>query len=378
MKKIIRITTVPSSMRVLLKGQLRFISQYYDVIAVSSDGDCFDDMLKEQGVRGIKVNMTRKITPFRDLIALFKLIFIFIKEKPFIVHTHTPKAGILAMLAACLCRVPHRLHTVAGLPLLETRGLKRLLLNFVEMTTYAAATKVLPNSLNLKTIIEQNIYINKKKLSVIGFGSSNGIDLEYFSKEATLEGENIEIYNKYLNRDIITFCFVGRVVKDKGVNELVSAFIRLYNIEKKVRLLIVGKFEETLDPVLPWIKKEIYEHEAIKYVGYQNDIRPYLMVSDVFVLPTYREGFPNVVMQAGAMELPCLVTDINGCNEIIINGKNGVLIPAKNEDALYDKMLWFLGNDFSNMKKCSRSMIKDRYEQQIFWKNILDLYFHLK
>ena len=122
--KLIRITTVPISLRVLLKGQLRFMRQFYDVLAVSSDGLFFDEMLQEQGVEGVKINMSRKITPLKDVVALFKLVFLFLKEHPDIVHTHTPKAGFLGMLAAKITRVPYRLHTVAGLPLLEATGKK--------------------------------------------------------------------------------------------------------------------------------------------------------------------------------------------------------------------------------------------------------------
>ncbi|MGL5261610.1 MAG: glycosyltransferase, partial [Bacteroides sp.] len=181
-KKLIRITTVPQSLKNLLKGQLKFMSKYFEVVAVSSDGDCFEEMLEEQGgIRGVKINMSRKITPFQDLVSLYQLIRLFQKEKPYIVHTHTPKAGTLGMLAAWLTRVPYRIHTVAGLPLLVTTGLKRKVLDFVEKITYACATKVYPNSFALKEIISKNNFASKKKLDVIAQGSSNGIDTEFFN-----------------------------------------------------------------------------------------------------------------------------------------------------------------------------------------------------
>ena len=162
MYKLIRITTIPGSMRTLLKGQLRYMRQFYDVVAVSSGGADFDKMLEEQEVRGVKVNMTRKITPIKDFIALCSLIRLFIKEKPDIVHTHTPKAGILGMLAAKIAGVPCRLHTVAGLPLLVASGKKRKLLEFVERLTYACATNVYPNSFNMQKII---VYLMIVKIS---------------------------------------------------------------------------------------------------------------------------------------------------------------------------------------------------------------------
>ncbi|WP_455584545.1 glycosyltransferase family 4 protein [Bacteroides sp.] len=366
MQKIIRITTVPQSLKTLLKGQLRFMSQYYEVIAVSSDGDCFGRMLEEQGVRGIRISMTRKISPFQDLISLFELIHLFLKEKPDIVHTHTPKAGTLGMLAAWITRVPHRLHTVAGLPLLATTGKKRRLLNVVEKLTYACATKIYPNSFVMERIILDNHFTHQSKLKVIANGSSNGIDTSFFSPTTFLEHKNLQ-------KKTYTFCFIGRVVKDKGINELTKAFVRLYGTNNNVELIIIGPFEKKLDPVLPEVEELILNHPAIFYKGFQNDVRPFLINADAFVFPSYREGFPNVVMQAGAMGVPSIVTDINGCNEIIADGVNGRIIPAKDENALYDMMKYFIDNpiEVKQMADKVREMITSRYEQQIVWEALL-------
>lgn len=366
MQKIIRITTVPQSLKILLKGQLRFMSQHYEIIAVSSDGNCFDEMLKEQGVRGIRIFMTRKISPFQDLISLYKLIRLFIREKPDIVHTHTPKAGTLGMLAAWIARVPNRLHTVAGLPLLVATGQKRKLLDLVEKITYACATRIYPNSFVMEQIIIDNRFTSKSKVKVIANGSSNGIDMSYFTpnplaKLPKMQGESF------------TFCFVGRVVKDKGINELVKAFCRLYEINKCIKLIIVGNFEKSLDPILPEVEELIFNHPAISFEGYQNDIRPFLKNTDAFVFPSCREGFPNVVMQAGAMGVPSIVTDINGCNEIIVDGINGKIIPVRNENALYNMMCHFIDNpaEVNLMANNAREMIKSRYEQQVVWNSLL-------
>lgn len=368
-QKIIRITTVPQSLKNLLRGQLRFMSQYYEVIAVSSDGDCFDEMLDEQGVRGVRIFMSRKITPFQDLISLYQLIRLFLKEKPDIVHTHTPKAGTLGMLAAWLTRVPNRLHTVAGLPLLVTTGPKRILLNWVEKLTYTCATKVYPNSFVMEQIILDNHFTRQSKLKVIANGSSNGIDTSYFASDLLEKKSDMK-------RDTFTFCFVGRIVKDKGINELVKAFTRLYEIYSGIELIIVGRFEKNLDPVLPEVEKQILDHPAIFFKGYQNDIRPFFKNTDVFVFPSYREGFPNVVMQAGAMGVPSIVTDINGCNEIIVDGMNGKIIPARDEDALYDMMHYFINNteEVHRMADNAREMITTRYNQQFVWNSLFEEY----
>lgn len=369
MLKLIRITTVPQSLKTLLKGQLHFMKQYYDVVAVSSDGECFAEMLKEQEVRGVCIRMTRKITLVADLKALFALIWLFIKEKPEIVHTHTPKAGLLGMLAARIVGIPCRLHTVAGLPLLVATGKKRKLLNFVERLTYTCATHVYPNSFVMKQIIIDNGLTKADKLKVIANGSSNGINTSFFSVDSS--------FGK-LERDsnVFTFCFVGRVVRDKGINELINAFARLYKENSKIRLVLIGVLENSLDPVLPATEKLIRTHPAINFEGYQSDIRPFLAVSDIFVFPSYREGFPNVVMQAGAMGVPAIVTDINGCNEIIIQDKNGVIIPPKDEEALLFAMkdLASSPEKVSQLAANAREMITSRYEQRLVWEEILKEY----
>lgn len=375
--KIIRITTVSESMRTLLKGQLLFMSDFYNVVAISSDSKYFDKMLEEQGgIRGIRLEMTREITPFKDLVALYKLVILLRREKPLIVHTHTPKAGVLGMLAAWIAKVPNRIHTVAGLPLLVTTGVKRRVLNLVERITYSCSTRVLPNSYNLKKIIIQEKLAAASKVSVLCNGSSNGIQTSYFNREA-LQETSFKIKSELcINCDSFVFVFVGRLVKDKGINELVNAFERLYKINQTITLLLVGPYEEKLDPLAPQTLKAIKSHNAIKHVGYQNDVRPYFKAADALVFPSYREGFPNVVMQAGAMELPSIVTDINGCNEIIIDNTNGVIIPPQDADALFSAMKKFIDNPevASRMAKKSRPLIQSRYEQQDVWNAILEMY----
>lgn len=373
-RKLIRITTVPSSLKILLKGQLAFMSNYYDVVAVSSDGvsfnSSFESVLMQEGVRGIKINMTRKITPLRDLLSLAKLIILFCKEKPYIVHTHTPKAGTLGMIAAYICRVPHRLHTIAGLPLLETKGKKRKLLDFVEKITYFCATKVYPNSFEMQKIVLDNGYTKASKLKVIGKGSSNGIDTSYFNSSI------VEAYKSDFTKNRFIFCFVGRIVGDKGINELIAAFTRLQRDYDDIGLLLIGEFEKELDKISPESEKQIFENSQIQFVGFQSDVRPFMKASDVFVFPSYREGFPNVVMQAGAMELPSIVSNINGCNEIIKNGENGIIVPVKNIEQLYDAMKTLYQDRalLSSMKKESRKMIVSRYEKDYVWNCLLKEY----
>ncbi len=379
-KTIIRIMTIPQSFR-LIKGQLKYMSDYYNIIGVSSSGQEIEEVKERENI-GIKVvELTRKITPFKDIKALFSLYIFLKKEKPFIVHSHTPKAGLIGMLAAFLARVPHRLHTVAGMPLMEYNGIKRKILNFVEKFTYSCATLILPNSFNLKKFILENNYTKNKKLKIIANGGSNGINLEHFSCEKIEQSFLQEMKNKYnLSDNNFVFLYVGRIVKDKGIIELIEAFKELNKTYKNTKLLMVGNFETDAYHILSTeTKKEIEQHENIIYCGSQKDVRPFFAIADLFVFPSYREGFPNVVLEAGAMELPSIVTDINGSNEIIENGENGLIVPVKNEKALYEKMEYLYLNRglLKRMKKKCRKEIVEKYDQKIVWQELLRTYNNL-
>ncbi len=375
-KKLIRITTVPISLKILLTDQLSFMNKHFDVIGVSSDGNELKEVEEKEGIRTISLNMSRKITPIKDLISLVKMIVLLLKEKPDIVHTHTPKAGIIGILASWICRVPNRLHTVAGLPVMEAKGNKKKLLLFVEKLTYACATKVYPNSKGLQEYILENNLTKKEKLKVIGYGSSNGIDTKFFCKSNEIIKQSLDIKESYDLKDKFIFCFVGRIVKDKGIDELVSSFDKLSKEFENVSLLLVGNYEDTLDPISKKSKEIVKENQNIIEAGYQSDIRLFLALSDCFVLPTYREGFPNVVLQASSMELPCIVTNINGCNEIIQDNINGLIVEPKNEDDLYNAMKKLLDDKSLGDKLSSntREDIIKKYDRKQFFKYLLDEY----
>ena len=382
MKKLIRITTVPLSLKVLLKGQLRFMaSNGFDVKGVSSEGKELREVHENEGIAVEAITMSRKITPFQDLKSLWEMWNFLRKEKPQIVHTHTPKAGIIGMLAARLAGVPHRLHTVAGLPLMEATGTKRKILNFVEKLTYSSATRVYPNSKGLYDFILQNNFTQSNKLKIIANGSSNGIDTAFFSPDQVTEIERVTLREKLnIQPDDFVFVFVGRIVSDKGINELIKAFSELQTAENNeltgIKLLLVGGLESDLDPLNPETLAEINQNKDIISAGFQQDVRPFFAISDALAFPSYREGFPNVVMQAGAMGLPSIVSDINGCNEIIVEGENGLIIPPKNVEKLKEKMLTLARdkNLYIKLKENSRRMIENRYEQFVVWKALLEEY----
>jgi glycosyltransferase involved in cell wall biosynthesis len=382
--KLIRITTVPLSLSGLLQGQLRFMSQHFDLLGVASNGknNQLSLVSELEGIPTQAVEMTRTITPFKDLRAVWQLYKLFKAEKPFMVHSHTPKAGTLSMLAAKLAGVPHRLHTIAGLPLLEATGFKRKLLNAVERFTYACATKIYPNSYGLQTIILEHKFTAKEKLKVIANGSSNGIDTSYFNPD-TLNGiVDKTRLRKELNIDKndFVFVFMGRLVADKGINELILAFNSLCKEHDAIKLLLVGTYENELDPLKPETLQIINTNRDMVSTGWVDDVRPYLAVSNALAFPSYREGFPNVVMQAAAMKLPGIVTNINGCNEIIKNKETGLIIPVKDEIALYDAMKYILTHqeEAKLMGVKSRAHIMANFERRVVWEALLDEYNQLK
>lgn len=375
--KLIRITTVPQSLRGLLKGQMRLMKENgFDVIGVSSPGDALKEVEDNEGVRTVAIEMTRSITPLKDIKALIQLIRLFRKEKPEIVHTHTPKAGLLGMMAAKVIGVPHRLHTVAGMPLTVATGMKRKLLNSIERLTYACATKVYPNSFGLREIILENNFTSENKLKVLGKGSSNGIDTSFFNPEAITPQVKTGLKKELgVNDNDFIYLFVGRVVADKGINELIAAFDKVNEVNPNTYLVLVGGIYDN-DPVSEKSLHSIKNNPNIKSVGSQRDVLTYYSIADVFVFPSYREGFPNVVMEACAMEIPVIATNINGCNEIIQDSVNGVIIEPEDEKSLELAMNRLLIDSSFRMKLKSntREMIKVNYERSFIQQEILSEY----
>ncbi|SKB46521.1 glycosyltransferase family 4 protein [Maribacter arcticus] len=375
-KKIIRSAAVPGSLYGLLTGQLRFLNQHYEVIGVASEGAIMEIVAQREGIRTESINIERSISPIKDLISLFKLYRFFLKEKPMMVHSITPKAGLLSMVAAYFAKVPVRAHTFTGLIFpTQTGFLKKLLLLFDKIIC-AFATNVYPEGNGVKNDLIQ-YKVTKKPLKVIANGNVNGKDLTFFDpllfpKESTKSEKN----KLGITENDFVFIFIGRLVNDKGINELIHSFSQLSKKHSAIKLILVGSHEGETD-VLPnstW--GLLNSEENIIWVGQQDDIRPYLSMANALVFPSYREGFPNVVLEAGAMGLPALVTDINGSNEIIVHGKNGYIVPSKDEQALLEAMTLFVEDSqlVSNMAQLARPMIANRYEQNFVWESLLNEY----
>lgn len=370
-KKVLRIATVPMSLNLLLQGQLRMLNEEYEMVAVASPGKDLEEVGEREGIRTVEIRMERRISPIQDLKSLFALIKLIRKEKPWMVHTMNPKAGLLGMLAAWICGVPVRFHLFTGLVFPTSKGLKRKLLMTTDKLTCACATFINPEGEGVKRDLER-FGITHKELHIVGNGNINGIDMTYFDRteEVMKKAESIR------EKDSITFCFVGRIVGDKGMNELAEAFARLEKEFPSCRLLLVGDFEEKLDPVSPETKRMFLENSRVTFAGWQQDIRPYLAASDIFVFPSYREGFPNVVLQAGAMGLPSIVTDINGSSEIIRDGVNGVIIPPRDMEALWKTMRNMLTDEAARRKMAAnaRNLIGSRYDRTFLWQELKKTY----
>ncbi|MEP7373403.1 MAG: glycosyltransferase family 4 protein [Chitinophagaceae bacterium] len=340
MPKLIRVTTVPMALKVLLRGQMRYMKKAgFDVIMVSAEGKELEDVLQYEDCPHHLVPMTRKITPVADTQSLWKLYRFLKKEKPDIVHSHTPKAGLIAMLAAKFAGVKIRVHTIAGLRFMTATGFTRKILIRMEKITANAATHVWPNSMSLLKYVQDNKLVKAGKLEVIGKGSSNGIDLTRFSKIALSE-EGIRKAKETISYDpSLTYILsVGRIVKDKGISELAKAFVSLYRENDKLRLVLVGTFEEKLDPLDESIMRLVKTHPGIILAGWHDEVEYFMSIADILVHPSYREGFPNVVLQAGAMECPVVCSRIEGNIDIVDENIDGLVFTAKDENDLYQKL----------------------------------------
>lgn len=380
-QKLIRITTVPIAFRHLLHGQLKFMKEHgFEVLMISADGPEREKVMTDEACPHLIVPMTRKITPWQDLKCLIRLIKIFRKEKPDIVHTHTPKAGLLGMLAAKFCGIKIRIHTVAGLPLMVEKGVRYQLLKTIEKITYKAASQVWPNSHSLLEFIRQHRLTMPKKLQVIAKGSSNGIDLTRFSTKNLRPDILLEIREKiqYDEKCIYLLC-IGRLVADKGIIELVNVFVRLQQHNPLLRLILVGDYEAHLDPLPQQILNEITSNKNIIHISWTSYVEYYMALANLFVFPSHREGFPNVLLQAGAMELPIVCSKIAGNVDIVVNNETGGIFTVNDENQLYEAIQLALKNSEKMRKMATQllQIIQENYQHEKIWEAIVTQYHFL-
>lgn len=329
--KVARVSTVAFFVETQLRQQIKTIAQHgADVTVISTDTNLKNSIA---GTEYISVNISRKVDIKRDFLTLLELIKLFKTRRFDIVHSTTPKAGLLCCLAAFIVRVPVRLHTFTGQPWVDFKGLKRKLFLWIDKLICTLNTRCYADSESQKQFLVANNVCTEDSLSVLGFGSLAGVDLNRFNKDRFSLNEIMALRKKLqIPPSAFVFLFVGRVCVDKGIRELIEAYKQLENLEKNIYLLLVGPQEMDLGDVLDKCNNQLITQ--IKLAGPSDKPEKFMAVSDVLVLPSYREGFGTVVIEAAAMGLPCIGSDVYGLSDAIINNESGMLIPVKDVNAL--------------------------------------------
>jgi glycosyltransferase involved in cell wall biosynthesis len=281
------------------------------------------------------------------------------------------------MLAAKICGIKIRIHTVAGLPLMAESGFKYRLLKFIERLTYAAANQVWPNSQSLFNFISEKKLCKPTKLKMIAKGSTNGINISRFSK-SSLDGkitEEIKAQINYSVQDKYLLC-IGRLVADKGITELVHVFKQVQKNNADFKLILVGEFEETLDPLPAATLHEIEINPSIIHINWTNYVEYFISLAHYFVFPSHREGFPNVLLQAGAMGLPIICSRITGNIDIVTHNKTGLIFECGNETQMIELLQYAITHPehMSTMAKQLQEDIIQNYRQENIWQNMLEAY----
>ena len=367
--RIYRVATVPLSLRYLLVGQLSYLSKYYDVMGISSEGVELTEVASGEGINTQAVRMSRHIDIIRDIKSLYHLYKLFKNGRPTIIHSITPKAGLLSMIAGYAAHVPVRMHTFTGLIFPSRSGLLRSILLNMDRLICLFSTQIIPEGRGVRDEMIR-FKLTKKPLEVIGNGNINGVDGSHFNADLFSKTAKNAIRKKLgISQKEYCFIFVGRLVKEKGIVELVDAFIQVNKEYPHTRLLLVGDYEQSLDPLPKYTIDSIDNHPGVLSLGFQKDVRPFFAVSRALAFPSYREGFPNVPLQAGAMGIPSKVSDVNGCNEIIIHQFNGLLIPPRNSQALSNAMSRLLLDKKLYEQIClnARESVINRYDRNYLW-----------
>lgn len=360
-KKFYLVTTIPLSF-IFFHKQPQLWKQIFKVCAISSNEKELNIFGQEENIDVQCIPMVRNISLFRDVRCLFLFIKLFISERPTIVHGNTPKASLLSMLAAWITRIPHRIYMCHGLRYQGTNGFLKHLLMFMERLSCYCATDVICVSEGVKKQLIKDNLCKSFKAQVVRYGTAGGINVKYFSRDSIRNSTSIR---KKLNIPYsgFVFCFVGRIVKDKGINELLAAFELLSKEKDHIHLLLVGPEEKDLDPISLQSKIIIDTNKKVHALGLQKDVRPFLADSNAFVLPSHREGVGMVILEANAMGVPAIASDIIGCNDVVTSGINGELTMPKDTMSLYLKMKSWVENPqkVESMAQKCREYVCSRY-----------------
>jgi len=371
-KKLLIVTTVPDTFEYILMSQPRFLHQHFHVTVASSNPERLAKFAQIEGVDFATVEMARGIAPLRDLKSIWSMAALLLRLQPDVVHSYTPKAGMVCAIAGFITRVPVRIHTFTGLIFPTCRGLKQRLLKSIDWLVCRLNTHIVPEG---QGVLSDLAPICRKPLKVIGNGNIAGIDLGYFDwQNQQVLSAAAELKAQYQLQDKKVFCFIGRLNVDKGLKELCQAFADLD--QTKTALLIVGGLDDE-KPIDEATLQQITQLSGIIWLGLQADVRPALSAADVFVLPSYREGFPNVLLQASAMAKPSIVTNVSGSNEIIQQDVNGWIVPIKNVHALQSQMAAVIQINNAELRQKGQNALKfvtERFERRSYQQHLLQFY----
>ena len=328
------ITTIPESFG-LLAGQIPYmLARGIAISAISSPGEALDALAQREGVPVYAVPMARRITPVEDLTAVWRIYRVLRRIRPMIVHAQTPKGGLLGTIGAWLARVPIRVYHIRGLPLTTATGLRRTILRATERVACKLATQVLCVSHSIRDVAVAERLCDASRINVLRGGSGNGVDARgRFDPERVRPERDAMRALLGIPTDAIVAGFVGRIVRDKGMIELVDAWSVLREEFPNLHLLVVGRFEEQ-DPIPQYVEETLRTDARIHVVPWWNDMPSLYAAMEIVVLPTYREGFPNVPLEAAAMELPVVSTTVPGCVDAVQGGVTGTLVPARDATEL--------------------------------------------
>jgi len=341
--KIARVSTVPFFVLTQLKAQIDALAASGAAVTVIASYDEMSSQLAES-TNYIPVNIERKINPVKDFLSLISLVKVFRSKKFNVVHSTTPKAGLLCAIAGFLSGTEVRLHTFTGQPWVTMGGAKKLILKFCDKIIGLLNTHCYADSISQKNFLVSSGVIKAEKISVLGSGSLAGINLDRFDSSRYSVEELTDLRSGLgIPEDSKILLFVGRVTPDKGVRELLSAFGEILRTDKSVFLILVGPFEADAENIVASASEDDLSRN-LKVVGYSNEPEKYMALADLLCLPSYREGFGTVVIEAAAMGTPTVGTDIYGLSDAIVNGETGILVPVRDPASLKQAIVSILSD----------------------------------